>query len=107
MWLTRKKACIGSRSTAIKRSITLDIKTPEGQEIFKKLVKKADVIIESYDPGVLESCNLDYLNLKQINPNIILTSITNFGQKGPYRNYKGSDLVLWAISGMMYVTGRT
>ena len=88
-----------------KKSITLDIKTPEGQEIFKKLVKKADVIIESYDPGVLESCNLDYLNLKQINPNIILTSITNFGQKGPYRNYKGSDLVLWAISGMMYVTG--
>ena len=90
---------------ANKRGITLDIETAEGREIFKKMVKKADVVIESFAPGYMDSIGLGYEELNRINPGIILTSISGFGQKGPYRNYKDYDLVVWALSGYMYITG--
>ena len=88
-----------------KRGITLDIETADGQELFKRLVKTADWVIESFDPGYMERIGLGYEALSQINPGIILTSITPFGQSGPYRDYKGSDLVVTALSGYLYLTG--
>lgn len=90
---------------ANKRSITLDIETADGREIFKKLVKTADVVIESFAPGYLEKIGLGYAVLSGVNPGIILTSISGFGQKGPYRNFNDRNLAVWALSGYMYITG--
>jgi crotonobetainyl-CoA:carnitine CoA-transferase CaiB-like acyl-CoA transferase len=88
-----------------KRGVTLDIETSDGREIFKKLVKKADVVIESFKPGYLDGLGLGYSELIRINPGVILTSISGFGQQGPYRDYNDRDLAVWAMSGYMYITG--
>jgi crotonobetainyl-CoA:carnitine CoA-transferase CaiB-like acyl-CoA transferase len=88
-----------------KRGITLDIETVEGRELFLKLVKTADWVIESFTPGYMDSLGLSYEKLSQINPGIIFTSISSFGQDGPYENYKGSDLVCTALGGFLYLTG--
>jgi crotonobetainyl-CoA:carnitine CoA-transferase CaiB-like acyl-CoA transferase len=88
-----------------KRGITLDIKTTDGQEIFKRLVKGADFVIESFDPGYMERLGLGFPVLSQINPGVIMTSITGFGQTGPYKDLKASELTLWSLSGEGYVTG--
>jgi crotonobetainyl-CoA:carnitine CoA-transferase CaiB-like acyl-CoA transferase len=88
-----------------KRGITLDIETTDGQEIFKRLVKTADVIIESFDPGYMDKLGLGYNALSQINPKLVMASITGFGQTGPYQEYKSPDIVLWALSGHAQVTG--
>jgi len=90
---------------ANKRSITLDIETADGREVFKNLVKTADVVIESFAPGYMDKISLGYPVLSQVNPGIILTSISGFGQKGPYRNYNDRNLAVWALSGYMYITG--
>ncbi|MBI2850290.1 MAG: CoA transferase [Chloroflexi bacterium] len=84
-----------------KRGITLNIETADGREIFKKLVKTADFVIESFPPGYLDKLGLGYSALDKIKPGIILISITSFGQTGPYRDYKISDIVAWALSGEM------
>jgi benzylsuccinate CoA-transferase BbsE subunit len=89
-----------------KRGITLDIEKEEGREILKKLVNQADFIIESFPPGYLEGLGLGYPQLSSINPGLILTSITPFGQTGPYRDYKGTDLVFIAMGGVMSLTGK-
>lgn len=88
-----------------KRGITLDIETVDGQEIFKRLAATADVVIESFDPGFMGSLKLGYPALRKINPRIIMTSITGFGQTGPYKDYKAPEIVVWAISGNAYLTG--
>jgi crotonobetainyl-CoA:carnitine CoA-transferase CaiB-like acyl-CoA transferase len=88
-----------------KRGITLDIETSDGREIFKRLVAKADAVIESFKPGYLEGLGLGYDELSRINPGIVLTSISGFGQKGPYRDYNDRDLAVWALSGYMYIAG--
>jgi len=88
-----------------KRGITLDIETVDGQEIFKRLVRDADVVIESFDPGYMDKIGLGYPVLNQVNPRIIMTSITGFGQTGPYKDFKAPDLVVWALSGNAYMTG--
>jgi crotonobetainyl-CoA:carnitine CoA-transferase CaiB-like acyl-CoA transferase len=88
-----------------KRGITLNIETRNGKEIFKRLVKDSDVVIESYDPGYLDKIGLGYSKLQKINNGIILTSITPFGQTGPYQGYKGTDIVAMAMSGILYQTG--
>jgi len=88
-----------------KRSITLNIEDRDGQEIFKKLVATADFVIESFPPGYLASLGLGYGDLEQINPRIIVASITPFGQTGPYRDYKASDIVAMAMGGLMYLCG--
>lgn len=90
---------------ANKRSITLDIETSDGRGIFRELVKTADVVIESFPPGHMDNIGLGYSVLREINPGIILTSISGFGQKGPYRNFNDRDLAVWALSGYMYITG--
>ncbi len=84
-----------------KRGITLDIKKPEGQELFKKLVKTADIILESFGPGYMDSLKLGYSDICKIKPDIIYTSITPFGQNGPKANYQASDLTLWASGGFL------
>ena len=84
-----------------KRGITLDIEKEEGQKIFKELVKNADFVIESFSPGYLDSLGLGYSDLEKINPRVIMVSISPFGQAGPYRDYKTSDIVAWAAGGNM------
>ena len=88
-----------------KRGITLDIETADGKELFKKLVKTADVVIESFPPGYMDGLGLGYAELEKINPKVIMTSITPFGQTGPYRDYKASDLTCWAMGGLLAQTG--
>jgi len=88
-----------------KRGITLNIELPEGQELFRKLVKTADFVLESFPPGKMHEFDLDYATLADINPRIIMTSITHFGQSGPYKDYRGSDIVAWAMSGYAKITG--
>lgn len=88
-----------------KRGMTLNIETTDGKEIFKKLVRTADIVIESFDPGYMESSGLGYDAISQVNPEVVMTSITGFGQTGPYRDYKAPDIVVWALSGNAYLTG--
>ncbi|MEE9550392.1 MAG: CoA transferase [Candidatus Binatia bacterium] len=88
-----------------KRGITLNIETETGKEILLKLVENTDIFLETFAPGYLKKLGLDYAALNKINPKLIMTSITPFGQSGPYKDYKGSDLVLTAMSGFMSVLG--
>ena len=88
-----------------KRGITLDIEKEEGKALFKRLVEKANFVIESFPVGTLEGLGLGYEALRTINPRIILTSITPFGQTGPYKDYQGSDLIATAMGGLAYITG--
>ncbi len=88
-----------------KRSMTLNLELKRGRELFKKLIPRCDFIIESFQPGYLNSIGLGYTSLEKINPRIILTSITPFGQKGPYSGFKGSEIVVSAMSGIMATNG--
>ena len=88
-----------------KRSITLNLETKEGKEIFRKLSDSADFIIETFTPGYLESLGLGYEALSRTNRRIIMTSITPFGQKGPYSKYKASELIASAMGGVMDTNG--
>jgi benzylsuccinate CoA-transferase BbsE subunit len=88
-----------------KKGITLDIETPEGREVFKKLVAKADAVLESCAPGYMDSLGLGYRDLAEVNPGIVLTSITGFGQAGPYRDYKDPDIVVRALGGLVHSVG--
>lgn len=89
-----------------KRSITLNLETVGGREILQRLVKSADIMIETFPPGYLDEIGLGYSVLSQINPRLILTSITPFGQTGPYRSYKASDIVGVAMGGLMFFGGQ-
>jgi crotonobetainyl-CoA:carnitine CoA-transferase CaiB-like acyl-CoA transferase len=88
-----------------KKSITLNIASPKGKGIFKKLVKTADIIVESFPPGYLDSLGLGYPVLKKLNPRLIMTSITPFGQTGPYKDFKASDLIGLALGGFLFICG--
>jgi crotonobetainyl-CoA:carnitine CoA-transferase CaiB-like acyl-CoA transferase len=88
-----------------KRSITLDIETSDGQQIFKRLAKTTDIVVESFPPGYLDNLGIGYQLLSQLNPGIIVTSITPFGQTGPKAHYKGCDLMAWASSDGLITTG--
>ncbi|MBI4337110.1 MAG: CoA transferase [Chloroflexi bacterium] len=82
-----------------KRSVTLDLKSATGQSIFKEMVETADVVVESFRPGIMASFGLDYPVLSRVNPRLIMASISNFGQTGPYRDFRASDLVLAGMGG--------
>jgi len=88
-----------------KRGIILDVHQPAGQEIFRQFAAKVDVIVESFAPGTLASLGLGYEDLKRLNPKLVLTSISPFGQTGPYRDYHSSDTVAEALGGMIYTNG--
>jgi crotonobetainyl-CoA:carnitine CoA-transferase CaiB-like acyl-CoA transferase len=83
-----------------KKSLTLNLKHPEGLEIFKKLAKDADVIVEQFRPGVVQKLGIDYETIKQINPRIIYCAITGYGQDGPYRDFPGHDLNYASYAGV-------
>jgi len=88
-----------------KRGITLNLETKEGREILKKLLTKADIVIESFEPGYMDSLGLGYSELERINPGIIMTSITPFGQEGPYSHFKATDIVGVSMGGMVRIYG--
>lgn len=88
-----------------KRSITLNLETHQGQDILKQLVGMVDVLIESFQPGYLSSLGLGYEELSQIKPDLIMTSITGWGQTGPYKDWKTSDMVALAMGGLMHSSG--
>lgn len=86
-----------------KKSVTLDIKQPEGREVFLRLAKNADVIVENLRPGVVDRLGIGYEEIKKINPRIIYCSISAFGQSGPYRKKPGYDTLGQALSGLLSV----
>ena len=88
-----------------KKSITLNISKPEGQELVRELARISDVLIENYKFGDLARYGLAYDDLKQINPRLIYCSVTGFGQTGPYREHPGYDFMIQGMGGMMSVTG--
>jgi len=88
-----------------KRSVTIDIGSPEGQELIRRMVVHCDVVIENYKVGTLKRYGLGYEDLRKIKPNLVYCSITGFGQDGPYKDRAGYDSVLQAMSGIMSITG--
>jgi formyl-CoA transferase len=88
-----------------KRSITLNLKEPEGKAVFMKLVEKADVVIENYRADVKFRLGIDYESLKKVNPRIVLGSISGYGQDGPYAERAGFDQIAQGMGGLMWVTG--
>ncbi|WP_144222347.1 CaiB/BaiF CoA transferase family protein [Mesorhizobium amorphae] len=88
-----------------KRSIAVDFSTPEGAETVRKLVARADILIENFKLGGLKKYGLDYESLKAINPRLVYCSITGFGQSGPYAPRAGYDFIVQGMSGLMSITG--
>lgn len=88
------KSLLFSHLNLNKLGITLSLKTGQGMEILKELIKNADILVENFSPGTMENLGLGYESVEKINPKLIMTSISNFGQTGPYRDYKLSELVL-------------
>ena len=88
-----------------KRSLTLDLKSPQGLAAFKRMVAKADVVVENYRPDVKHRLGIDYDTLRKINKRIILASISGFGQDGPYRDRPGYDQIAQGMGGLMSITG--
>jgi crotonobetainyl-CoA:carnitine CoA-transferase CaiB-like acyl-CoA transferase len=88
-----------------KKSLCLDFSKPESIDLLKSLVPKVDVVLENFGPGVMEKRGLDYLSLKQLNPRIIMASISAFGRTGPLSHKVGYDLIAQAFAGIMHMTG--
>jgi crotonobetainyl-CoA:carnitine CoA-transferase CaiB-like acyl-CoA transferase len=88
-----------------KRSLTLNLKKPEGRALLLRLVETADVVVENFRPDVKDRLRIAYDDLKAVNPRIILASISGFGQSGPYRNRAGFDQIAQGVGGLMWVTG--
>ena len=88
-----------------KKSITLNLKAPEGLKLFKRLVEKADVVIENYRPDVKHRLGVDYESLSAINPRLVYGSISGFGQDGPYHGRPGFDQIAQGMGGLMSITG--
>ena len=88
-----------------KKSITLDLKNPKGTEAFKALVKESDIVVQNFSPGTMEKLGIGYDVLNELNPRIIMVSVSGFGQNGPYRDQHAYDLTAQAMSGLMSVTG--
>ncbi len=89
-----------------KRSVALDLRTQQAGPVMKKLVENSDIVIESFRPGTLERWGFGVDQMLEWNPRVVVTSVTNFGQTGPYANYRASDLVLQAMSGIMQISGQ-
>ncbi len=88
-----------------KEGVTIDLGKPEGVELFKELVRKSDVLVENYTPGVMAKFGVDYESLKQVNPKLVMCSISGYGQFGPLSPLPGYDAVIQAMSGLMSTTG--
>jgi crotonobetainyl-CoA:carnitine CoA-transferase CaiB-like acyl-CoA transferase len=90
-----------------KKSVCLDMRSPQGKEVFAALVPKADIVLENFRPGVMAAMGFDYERLRVLNPGIILTSVSGFGQYGPYRDRPAFDPLGQAMGGLMSLTGQT
>jgi len=88
-----------------KKSLTLNLKAPEGKNVFLDLVKRSDVLIENFRPGTLDDLGVGYATLKTINPKLVYSSISGFGHSGPYQDLPGYDIIGQAMGGIMSVTG--
>ncbi len=88
-----------------KKSITIDLQTPQGKQVFLELVKKVDVVVENFVPGTMKRLGLDYEVLKKQNPGLIYAAISGFGQTGPYAHNRAFDIIIQAMGGMMSITG--
>jgi formyl-CoA transferase len=88
-----------------KRSLALDLKTEEGKDIFRKLVARADIVVENLRPGTMRGLELDYERLRAINPRLIYVAASGWGQDGPYASLPGLDIMAQAMSGLMSITG--
>jgi len=88
-----------------KRGITLNLKTQTGAAILGKLVRQVDILVENFRPGVMDRLGLHPQALEEINPRLVVTHISNFGQSGPYRDFKAADIVEYALGGPMFITG--
>lgn len=88
-----------------KQSVTLNLQHPRGQDLIRQLVQQVDVVVENFSPRVLSALGLSYSELEALNPNLVMTSISNFGQSGPYRDWKAQDIVIYAMGGAMNITG--
>jgi len=90
-----------------KKSVCLDLRNPQGKEVFAALVPKADIVLENFRPGVMAAMGFPYERLRELNPGIILTSVSGFGQYGPYRDRPAFDSLGQAMGGLMTLTGQT
>jgi formyl-CoA transferase len=90
-----------------KKSITVDLKKKDGQEIIRRLARRCDILLENFLPGSLAEMNLGYEDIKAINPGIIYASVTGYGQYGPYRNLPGFDFIMQAQGGLMSIIGES
>ena len=88
-----------------KHGITLNLKTEAGKGIFRRLLKEADILVENFSPRVMPSLGLDYAALEKINPHLVMTSISNFGQTGPYRDFKATEIIEDAMGGWSTIIG--
>ena len=88
-----------------KRSITLSLKTGDARKVVHELVSNVDIVVESFRPGTMSRFGLSYDDLKAINPALVMTSVSNFGQTGPYRDYQGSEIIFYGMGGEMGSTG--
>ena len=88
-----------------KKSVTLDPSSVSGRKLLHRLVADADVLVENYPPSVSKELGLNYASLSAVNPGLVVTSIAPFGQTGPYHNYQATDIVTYALSGLMYHSG--
>ncbi|MCI0788890.1 MAG: CoA transferase, partial [Chloroflexi bacterium] len=88
-----------------KKGVTLDPSSASGRRLLDRLLAEADVLVENYPPARSKELGLDYASLAEVNPQVVVTSITPFGQTGPYRDYQATDIVTYALSGLMYHSG--
>ena len=100
-----EKSLLWFTGNTSKRGITLDIESAKGKEVFLRLVKTADIVVESFEPGYMTSIGLGYADLRTVKPDIIMTSITAFGQEGPYAHYQATDLIGVSIGGLTRLLG--
>ncbi|MGE7120210.1 CaiB/BaiF CoA transferase family protein [Peribacillus sp. NPDC046944] len=90
-----------------KESMTLNLKSEQGKEIFRKLVSTGDIVVQNFKAGTLEKMGVGYEQLKEVNPHLIMASITGFGLTGPYKDLPGYDYIIQAMSGLMSITGES
>ena len=88
-----------------KKSLTLDLKTASGMNVLKQLAQSADILVENFAPGTLDKLGIGFALLQQLNPGLVVTSISNYGQTGPHRDWKAAEINLYAAGGLMNITG--